>query len=191
MCPDILHSSQITILKISLFNTLNIDQILEADTRIMQFSYDNQDSILTLPTTQDQIYKDDNFLSTIIQSNFSHNLAAVTERFARNLIFQEADDCKVYYSMTSKRKNDNIEKTSAKQAALALSSAHLLKSLLSKSFGGSPKDYQAVQAHDLHLIKIMENVKDGSNTNFVLFKKILYNKKTPSLTATYYVYPKM
>ena len=64
--------------------------------------------------------------------------------------------------MTSKRKNDNIEKTSAKQAALALSSAHLLKSVLSKSFGGSPKDLQAVQAHDLHLIKIMENVKDGS-----------------------------
>ena len=51
-----------------------------------------------------------------------------------------------------------------KEAALALSSGHLLKLLLNKAFGGSPKDLQAVQSHDLHLNKIMENIKNGSTT---------------------------
>ena len=53
VCPDILHSSQITISKISLFNTLNTDQVLKADMKIMQFSYGDQDSILSLLTSQD------------------------------------------------------------------------------------------------------------------------------------------
>ena len=57
----------------------------------MHFAYKEPDSILVIPSNQTQIYKDDNFLSIIIQSNFSQNLAAVTERYARNMIFQEAD----------------------------------------------------------------------------------------------------
>ena len=146
----------------------------------MQFSYGDQNQILGLPTSQDQNCKDDNFLSSIIQSNFTQNIAAVTERFARNLIFQEADLCKVYYSTASKKKkkNDNIEEISSKEAVLALSSAHLLKSLLNKSFVGSPKDSQAIQSHDLYLNKIMENVKNGSTTTFVLITNILYKRST-------------
>ena len=61
ICPDILHSSQVTISKISLFDTLNNNQVLQADMRIMEFSYGDQDQILSIPTSQDQIYKDDNF----------------------------------------------------------------------------------------------------------------------------------
>ena len=68
------------------------------------------------------------------------------------MIFQEADLAKVLYSNVS----------------LALSSVHLLKSLLSKSFGGQPKDLQAIQAHDLQLNKIMDKLKDGSSVSFVL-----------------------
>ena len=78
----------------------------------MYFSYGNQDSILSIPSTQDQINKDDRFLSVIIQSNFSQNIAAVTERFARNMIFQAADLPKVLYSAVSRKKNDNIDETS-------------------------------------------------------------------------------
>ena len=59
------------------------------------------------------------------------------------MIFQEADLPKVLYSNVS----------------LALSTVHLLKSLLSKSFGGQPKDLQNIQAHYLELHKIMDNVK--------------------------------
>ena len=90
----------------------------------MHFAYREPDSILGIPSTQAQIYKDDNFLSVIIQSNFSQNLAAVTERYARNMIFQEADLKKVYYSKVTKRENDHIDDISEKQASLALSSAH-------------------------------------------------------------------
>ena len=36
ICPDILHSSQITISKISLFNTLNTNQTLKADIKIYE-----------------------------------------------------------------------------------------------------------------------------------------------------------
>ena len=39
ICPDILHSSQNTISKIFLFNTLDSNQILPADTKLMHFSY--------------------------------------------------------------------------------------------------------------------------------------------------------
>ena len=70
ICPDILHSSQITISKISLFNTLDSNQVLPADSELMYFAYGEPDSILSVPSTQAQIYKDDWFLSTIIQSNF-------------------------------------------------------------------------------------------------------------------------
>ena len=75
------------------------------------------------------------------------------------MIFQEADLPKVVCSNVSRKKNDNIDEISEKQASFALSSAHLLKSLLSKSFGGQPKDLQNIQAHDLELHKIMDNVK--------------------------------
>ena len=111
------------------FNTLNTNQTLQADIKIMHFSYGGQDLILSIPSIQDQIYKDDRFLSVIIQSNFSQNIATITERFARNRIFKEADLSKVFYSNVSRKKNDHIEKISEKQASLALSSAHLLKSL--------------------------------------------------------------
>ena len=104
ICPDILQSSQITIRKISLFNTLNTNQTLEADIKIMHFSYGGQYLIFSIPLTQDQIYRDDRFLSVIIQSNFSQNIAAITEWFARNLIFKEADLSKVFYSIVSRKK---------------------------------------------------------------------------------------
>ena len=182
ICPDILQSSQITISKISLFNTLDSNQVLAADQELMHFGYSEPDSILGIPSSQTQIYKDDNFLSVIIQSNFSQNLSAVTERYARNMIFQEADLKKVYYSKVTKRENDNIDAISEKQASLALSSAHLLKSLLLKNFGGSPKDLQQIQKHDLKLNKIMDKVKAGSSKEFVIINKILYKKcQTPDV----------
>ena len=177
---DILHSSQVTISKISLFNILDNNQVLQTDMKIMEFSYNDQDQILSIPTSQEQIYKDDNFLSSIIQSNFPQNIANVTERFARNLIFKEDNLCRVYYSTAQKKKknkNDNIAELSSKEEVLTLSSAHLLKSLLNKSFGGSPKDLQEIQKHDLNLNKIMENVNKGSNTSFVLPQTMWRSKK--------------
>ena len=106
----------------------------------------------------------------------------MTERYARNMIFQEADLQKVYYSKVTKRENDNIDAISEKQASLALSSAHLLKSLLLKFFWGSPKDLQEIQKHDLKLNKIMDKVKAGSSKEFVLINKILYKKcQTPDV----------
>ena len=90
------------------------------DDKIMHFCYGGPDSILSIPSTQDQI----------IQSNLSQNIAAITERFARNMIFQEADLPKVLYSSVSRKKNDNIDEISEKQASLALSSTHLIKSNL-------------------------------------------------------------
>ena len=93
-----------TISKISLFNTLDNNQVLQADMKIMEFSYNDQDQILSIPTSQEQIYKDDNFLSSIIQSNFPQNIANVTERFARNLIFKEENLCKVYTIPLHKRR---------------------------------------------------------------------------------------
>ena len=103
ICPDVLQSSQITVSKISLYNTLNGHQILEKDTKIIYFSYGKKDQILGIPSSQHQIYLDDKFISSIIQSNFSQNIAAVTERFARNLIFQESALENVFYSDISKK----------------------------------------------------------------------------------------
>ena len=75
------------------------------------------------------------------------------------MIFQEADFQKVLYSNVTRRKNDNVDAISEKKASLALSSAHLLKSLLHKNFGGRPRDLQELQAHDLQLNKIMDKVR--------------------------------
>ena len=69
-----------------------------------------------------------------------------------------------------------------KQAALALSSAHLLKSILQKNVGGRPKDLQEIQAHNLELNKIMDKVRSGSSKDFVIMDKILYKKsQTPDI----------
>ena len=98
------------------------------------------------------------------------------------MIFQEADFPKVLYSAVARNKNDNIDAISEKQAALALSSAHLLKSLLRKFFGGRPKDLQEIQAHNLELNKIMDKVRSGSSKDFVIMDKILYKKsQTPDI----------
>ena len=83
------------------FNTLDICEKLEADTVIFKFKYSKEDKILTIPTEQDQIYREDLFLSSIIQTNLGQNLASITERFARNLMFKDQKSTKVVHTKAS------------------------------------------------------------------------------------------
>ena len=104
VCPDIIYSSQNTITQISFFNTLNICENLEAV--IFTFKYSEEDKILTIPTKQDQIYREDRFLSCIVQTNLGQNLASITERFARNLMFKEQKSTKVFQRKALLYKNE-------------------------------------------------------------------------------------
>ena len=106
VCPDIIYSSQNTITQISFFNTLNICENLEANTVIFTFKYSEEDKILTIPTKQDQIYREDRFLSSIVQTNLGQNLASITERFARNLMFKEQKSTKVFQRKALLYKNE-------------------------------------------------------------------------------------
>ena len=106
VCPDIIYSSQNTITQISFFNTLNICENLEANTVIFTFKYSEEDKILTIPTKQDQIYREDRFLSCIVQTNLGQNLASITERFARNLMFKEQKSTKVFQRKALLYKNE-------------------------------------------------------------------------------------
>ena len=81
-----------------MFNTLDICEQLIADTVILAFKYREKDTILALLTNQEQIYRDDRFLSSGIQSNLGHNLASITERFTRNLMFKESNSTKIFHT---------------------------------------------------------------------------------------------
>ena len=96
------------------------------------------------------MYKDDQFLSTIIQSNLTENLANVSERYASNALFKANDLVKILHTKAvklrscKKKKSDKISAISDREATLALSSAHLLKSLLDKNLGTSPRDLRSI-----------------------------------------------
>ena len=128
------------------------------------------------------MYKDDRFLSTIIQSNLTENLANVTEQYARNALFKANDLVKILHTKAvklrscKKKKSDKISAISDREATLALSSAHLLKSLLDKNFGTSPRDLRSIQSHDTSLLKLIEKAKTTSEGTFVLQRGILYKK---------------
>ena len=95
-------------------------------TLILKFVFPAQHSILAISTCQSYVYKDDRFLSTIIQSNLTENLANVTEQYARNALFKANDLVKILHTKAvklrscKKKKSDKISAISDREATLAL-----------------------------------------------------------------------